>query len=210
MFHLQLKPTKLEISPREEQALPVQEKKISTKNYYDVKYEVLRQNKALALTSALSKMFNRRIKRFFGRINNSEQENTRFLDYPQVVYLSSLFYSIKKVLEQNKQKRYRQQQKKLMSLAFQGLKLLKYIKQKEAKKVNKGYQILQKIYFKRLVEGIRSMKHLLQPRLKKVKIQLFKLSLKEAPFQKSQQTIKFRNYNDENNENLKLCSAFQF
>ncbi|CAK65469.1 unnamed protein product (macronuclear) [Paramecium tetraurelia] len=209
---LNLKPQKPEVSPREDVIQPLEEQKTTTRIYSDVKCEILRQRKAQALSVALEKIFGRRMKRFFGRINNLEQENTRFLDYPQVVYLSSLFYAMKRVLELNKQKRQRQQKKRLMNLAFQGLKLVKYVKQREHKQVNKGYQVLQKLYFKRLVDGIRSMKHLLNYPQKTQKIQPFRLMLREAPFQKSMETIKFRRYNDENNENLKLCSVctYQF
>ncbi|CAD8206302.1 unnamed protein product [Paramecium pentaurelia] len=209
---LLLKPSKIEISPREEQVIHIDEEKTVTKSYSDVKLEILRQKKAQSLASTLKKIFQKRMKRYFGRINNVEQENTRFLDYPQVVYLSSLFYAMKRVLEQNRQKRYRQQKKKLITLAFQGLKLFKYIKQKESKQINRGYQIIQKMYFKRLIDGIRCMKHLLSPSFEKLKIQPFKLILKQAPYQKYNNTIKFKNYNDENNENLKICSVctYQF
>ncbi|CAD8045022.1 unnamed protein product [Paramecium primaurelia] len=209
---LNLKPSKLEISPREEQIQSLNEYKPIIKNYCDVKYEILQQRKGQSLTTILDKIFKRRIKRFFNRINNVEQENTRFLDYPQVVYLSSLFYSMKRVLEQNKQKRQRQQNKRLMNLGFQCLKLVKYIKQKEYKQVNKGYQIIQKLYFKRLVDGIRSIKHIISYQQKTQKIQPFKLILKQASFKNSIETIKQKNYNDENKENLKLCSVctYQF
>ncbi|CAD8206101.1 unnamed protein product [Paramecium octaurelia] len=210
---LLLKPSKLEISPREELVLNIEEEeKTVAKSYSDVKGEILRQKKAQSLASTLNKVFQKRIKRYFRRINNVEQENTRFLDYPQVVYLSSLFYAMKRVLEQNRQKRQRQQKRKLKSLAFQGLKLYKYIKLRESKQVNKGYQILQKVYFKKLIDGIRCMKHLLQPSLETVKIQTFKLVLRQAPFQKNDRTIKLKNYNDENNENHKICSVctYQF
>ncbi|CAD8124266.1 unnamed protein product [Paramecium sonneborni] len=209
---LNLKPSKLEISPREEQVQDIQENITIIKTYSDLKLEVLKQKKAQSLASVLCKIFHRRIQRYLSRIDNQEQDNTKFLDYPQVVYLSSLFYSMKKVLEQNKKKRQRQQKQRLMSLAFQGLKLYKYIKQNEAKRINKGYQILQKLYFKSLVDGIRSMKHLLSPPFKTLKNQSFKLSLKQAPFQTSYQKIKFRDYNDENNQNQKICSVctYQF
>ncbi|CAD8179666.1 unnamed protein product [Paramecium octaurelia] len=209
---LNLKPQKPEVSPREDEIQPLEEQKTTTRMYSDIKCEILRQRKAQSLSVVLERIFGRRMKRFFSRINNPEQEDTRFLDYPQVVYLSSLFYAMKRVLEQNKQKRQRQQKKRLMNLAFQGLKLLKFVKQREHKLVNRGYQVLQKLYFKRLVDGIRSMKHLLNHPQKTQKIQPFKLMLREAPFQKSMETLKFRKYYDENNENLKLCSVctYQF